>query len=157
MQSRVLSLGGAAIGLAWLFSITGPLSAQQGPSTPTEATKIDYTKGQKFTDLFSTYTRTRFVPPAILTNSQRLGDLIVDGELHMSLADAIQLALENNLEIAVARYNLPIAETDLLRAKGGELPAVSRVPTNQTLYFPPKSGPALVVDAPVAPRVPGGF
>jgi outer membrane protein len=119
METRVLRLGAAAIGLAWLFSITGPLSAQQGPSTPTEATKIDFTKGQKLTHLFSTYTRTRFVPPAILTNSQRLGDLIVDGELHMSLADAIRLALENNLEIAVARYNLPIAQTDLLRAKGG--------------------------------------
>ena len=119
MQSRLLSFGRAAIGLAWLFSIIGPLIAQQGPSTPTDATKIDYTKGQKFTDLISTYSRSRFVPPAVLTNSQRLGDLIVGGELHMSLADAIQLALENNLEIAVARYNLPIAETDLLRAKGG--------------------------------------
>ena len=27
--------------------------------------------------------------------------------------------LENNMEIAVARYDLPIAQTDLLRAKGG--------------------------------------
>jgi outer membrane protein len=119
MQSRVLSLGGVAVGLAWLFSMTGTLIAQQRASAQTEATEIDYTKGHKLTDLFSTYTRARFVPPAILTNSQRLGSLIVNGELHLSLADAIELALENNLEIAVARYNLPIAQTDLLRAKGG--------------------------------------
>ena len=37
----------------------------------------------------------------------------------LALDDAIALALENNLDIAVARYNLPIAQTDLLRAKGG--------------------------------------
>jgi outer membrane protein len=118
MQSRILSLGGVAIALAWLLTITGPLSAQQGDSTPNEATGIDYTKGQKFTHVFSAYTP-RFVPPVVLANSRRLEDLIVDGQLRLSLADTIALALENNLEIAVARYNLPIAETDLLRAKGG--------------------------------------
>jgi outer membrane protein len=117
MQFRWLSFGGIRIPLIWLFIMAGPLSAQQ--RTSTEATEIDYTKGKKFTDIFSAYTRTRFVPPATLTNSQRLGNLIVAGELHLSLADAIELALENNLEVAVARYNLPIAETDLLRAKGG--------------------------------------
>src|SRR6185369_13072081 len=33
--------------------------------------------------------------------------------------DAISLALENNLDIAIARYNLPIADTDVLRTKAG--------------------------------------
>jgi len=46
-------------------------------------------------------------------------NLIVDGKLRLTLDDAIALALENNLEIAVTRYDLPIAQTDLLRAKGG--------------------------------------
>jgi len=54
-----------------------------------------------------------------LDNSGRLQDLIVDGKLRLTLDDAIALALENNLEIAVTRYDLPIAQTDLLRAKGG--------------------------------------
>jgi outer membrane protein len=119
MRSRILGLGAVAIALASLVSISRPVSAQQSASTLTQATEIDYTKGQKFPNLLSAYTRIRFVPPASLTNSQKLEDLIVDGELHLSLADAIALALENNLEIAVARYNLPIAQTDLLRAKGG--------------------------------------
>jgi len=35
------------------------------------------------------------------------------------LNDAIALALENNLDIAIARYNLNIADTDVLRAKAG--------------------------------------
>ncbi|HWY58426.1 MAG TPA: TolC family protein [Terriglobales bacterium] len=37
----------------------------------------------------------------------------------MSLKDAIRLAMENNLDIAIARYNLPIADMDILRTKAG--------------------------------------
>ena len=37
----------------------------------------------------------------------------------LSLKDAIRLALENNLDIAIARYNLPIADMDILRTKAG--------------------------------------
>src|SRR6202030_252700 len=44
---------------------------------------------------------------------------IRDGKLYLSLKDAIYLALENNLDLAIARYNLPIADTDLLRTQGG--------------------------------------
>ena len=33
--------------------------------------------------------------------------------------DAVALALENNLDIAIARYNLNIADTDVWRAKAG--------------------------------------
>jgi len=45
--------------------------------------------------------------------------LIRNGKLYLSLKDAIQLALENNLDIAIARYNLPISETDILRTRAG--------------------------------------
>ena len=37
----------------------------------------------------------------------------------LSLNDAVALALENNFDIAIARYNLDIANTDLLLAKSG--------------------------------------
>jgi outer membrane protein TolC len=59
------------------------------------------------------------VPEPQLTNSQRLTLLIQDGKLQLSLADAVRLALENNLDIAIARYNLPIADTDILRTQAG--------------------------------------
>jgi outer membrane protein TolC len=59
------------------------------------------------------------VPHPSSTNSPLLGRLIRDGKLYLSLRDAIQLALENNLDIAIARYNLPIADTDVLRTKAG--------------------------------------
>jgi outer membrane protein TolC len=59
------------------------------------------------------------VPKPQLTNSPRLYQLIQDGKLNLSLKDAVQLALENNLDLAIARYNLPIADTDILRTEGG--------------------------------------
>ncbi len=59
------------------------------------------------------------VPEPVLTNSPRLDRLVRDGKLLLSLKDAIDLALENNLDLAIARYNLPIANADLLRTKAG--------------------------------------
>jgi outer membrane protein TolC len=59
------------------------------------------------------------VPEPLLTNSPRLNQLVRDGKLYLSLKEAIYLALENNLDLAIARYNLPIADTDVLRTKAG--------------------------------------
>ncbi len=42
-----------------------------------------------------------------------------DGKLYLSLHDAIALAIENNLDVEVSRYSLALADTDLLRARGG--------------------------------------
>jgi outer membrane protein TolC len=55
----------------------------------------------------------------VLANSPRLDRLVRDGKLYLSLKDAIDLALENNLDLAIARYNLPIANTDILRTQAG--------------------------------------
>jgi outer membrane protein len=59
------------------------------------------------------------VPSASFNNSVRLGDLVKDGKIYLSLSDALALALENNYDIAIARYDLDIADTDILRAKAG--------------------------------------
>ncbi len=59
------------------------------------------------------------VPEPALSNSARLDRLIKDGTLYITLKDAIDLALEDNLDLAIARYNLPIANTDILRTKAG--------------------------------------
>ncbi|MGA2697012.1 MAG: TolC family protein [Terriglobales bacterium] len=61
----------------------------------------------------------RGVPPPSLSNSQWISTLIRDGKLMLSLNDAIALTLENNLDIGIARYNLNIADTDVLRTKAG--------------------------------------
>jgi outer membrane protein len=61
----------------------------------------------------------REVPAPTLTNTPRINSMLQNGKLMLSLNDAIALALENNLDIAIARYNLNIADTDILRAKAG--------------------------------------
>ncbi len=42
--------------------------------------------------------------------------------IYLSLSDAIALAIENNYDIAIARYDLDIADTDILRTKAGFSP-----------------------------------
>lgn len=59
------------------------------------------------------------IPKASFVNSVRLTDLMKNGKIYLSLSDAIALALENNYDIAIARYDLDIADTDILRAKTG--------------------------------------
>ncbi len=59
------------------------------------------------------------VPEPELANSTRLQRLIRDGKLYISLQDALALALEDSLDLAIARYNLPIADTDIERTKAG--------------------------------------
>ncbi|HUY81320.1 MAG TPA: TolC family protein [Acidobacteriaceae bacterium] len=59
------------------------------------------------------------IPEANFLNSPHLTDLMKDGKIYLSLSDAIVLALENNYDIAIQRYNLNIADTDILRAKAG--------------------------------------
>jgi outer membrane protein TolC len=73
---------------------------------------------QKSRSPFSAYSP-ETVPEPPLANSPRLVELIRDGKLYLSLKDAIDLALENNLDLAIARYNLPIADTDILRTQAG--------------------------------------
>lgn len=67
---------------------------------------------------FSAYSASE-VPEPQLANSPLLDRLIRDGKLYLSLKDAIRLALENNLDLEIARYNLPIANMDILRTQAG--------------------------------------
>ena len=61
------------------------------------------------------------IDKASFANSVRLTDLVKDGKIYLSLSDALALALENNYDIAISRYNLDIADTDLLRARAGSI------------------------------------
>jgi outer membrane protein TolC len=63
--------------------------------------------------------RGQTAPPPSLANSARLDALVRNGKLYLSLRDAIDLALENNLDLVIARYNLPIAQMDILRTQAG--------------------------------------
>ena len=59
------------------------------------------------------------VPPIRLTNSNRLYSLIRGGNLYLTLQDAIALAIENNLNLEIARYGPLLADAGLERARAG--------------------------------------
>ncbi len=65
------------------------------------------------------------VPPVRLSNSGRVSDLIREGTLYLTAQDAIALALENNIDLEISRYDRPHAEWALERSRaGGSLPGV---------------------------------
>ena len=92
------------------------------PQTNPEAKpvpRLDFTKGTShFPNPIGPY-MPHYLPAPNLSNTSRIMSLMRDGKLYLSLNDAIAVALENNLDIAIARYNLNIADTDVLRAKAG--------------------------------------
>lgn len=118
---RLAAIAGLAAGLAlssW---------AQEPPANPTPQNTPDArpvpalnysSPARHFPNPIAPY-MARTVEPPNLSNTARIDSLMRDGKLYLSLNDAIALALENNLDIAIARYNLNIADTDVLRAKAG--------------------------------------
>ena len=114
----------AALALAGVFS---SMVWAQAPDAPTPQTPAAQ-KGQGFVD----YSRPRshfpnplapylvqHVPSPDLGNTPRIQQLMRNGKLMLSMNDAVALALENNLDLVIARYTLNIADTDVLRAKSG--------------------------------------
>ncbi len=122
------SLGTGFLGIAgWLFCASLAVSAQAqntAPAAPSEsATSAVQTQRLQFEmpkshNPLNAY-QADTVPEPVLTNSPHLAQLVREGKLYLSLKDAIDLALEDNLDLAIARYNLPIANTDILRTKAG--------------------------------------
>ena len=89
----------------------------QSPSAP--GFLKDYSKGPSWIKFIAPY-RPQRVPAISLENSPRIRDLIHDGKLEISMADALALAIENNLDISVQRQVVPEAQTDVLRTEAGQ-------------------------------------
>lgn len=97
-------------------------SQQPSDSYPNLLERNHYTKGKSaFPNFLAPYTP-ESVPRPNLVNSPKIYDLIQNGSLNLSLQDAISLALENDLDIAVAEYTPWIDQTQLLNAEGGGTP-----------------------------------
>jgi outer membrane protein len=94
-----------------------PMAAPTHP--PQQYASVDYSKPRsQFPNVIAPY-RPAYVPPPNLSNTDRIQQLMQDGKIMLSMNDAVALALENNLDLVLARYNLNIADTDILRAKAG--------------------------------------
>ena len=92
-------------------------SLPQAPAT--HSVVQDYSKApSQFPDVIAPYKPTNVSSPN-LGNTARVDQLMHNGKIMLSINDAVALALENNLDIVLARYNLNIADTDILRAKAG--------------------------------------
>src|SRR5713226_9571035 len=86
------------------------------------SSKYHYTRAPKaFPNLIAPYRPIR-IPEPVLTNSPRVDQLIHDGKLELTLQDAVELALENSMDIAVSRYNPWFADTDILQTEAGGQP-----------------------------------
>ncbi len=92
------------------------LQAQQAASGQQPAKEgFSYEDGSS---IFKAYSYP-YVPRPSLANTPQLNQLIENNKLELSLNAAIELALQNNLDIAVSRYQLPLARLDILRTKAG--------------------------------------
>src|SRR5437899_538181 len=101
-----------------------PPAAPAKPATPIEpvslgSAKYNYTRAPKpFPNLFAPYSPIKIAAP-VLTNSPRIDQLIHDGKLELSMQEAVELALENSMDIVVQRYNPWFADTGILKAQAG--------------------------------------
>lgn len=113
-------LGSLLLCLLGLAAFAPVLRAQNG-AIDHNAAGVNYAQGRPwYATLFGQSPIP--VPASDLRNSARVYALLHDGKLELSLDEAIALALENNLDIVIQRYNLPIADTDILRAGAGQSP-----------------------------------
>ena len=96
-----------------------PQAPQAEASPKLDSLEHDYSRSVKpFPDLWAPY-QARHVPEPALSNTPRLESLMRAGKIYLSMDDAVALALENNLDLVLARYNLDVADTDVLRARAG--------------------------------------
>ncbi|HMJ24073.1 MAG TPA: TolC family protein [Terriglobales bacterium] len=118
-RTLAVVLAGSLMATSWAQTAAQPTpSVPDGPRPQRLAVK-DYSKPRShFPDPIGPY-RPQHLPPPDLLNTPRIEQLLRDGKLYLSMNDAVALALENNLDIAISRYNLNIADTDVLRANAG--------------------------------------
>jgi outer membrane protein len=120
MNRRKYLRAATAIGCIYL---SATLQAQQPSPAPAAAPEIAPVRPQKF--VFERPYLAPDVPPVRLGNSGRFANLMRAGVLYLTAQDAIALALENNIDLEVDRYNPVIAEWNLERSQaGGALPGV---------------------------------
>jgi outer membrane protein TolC len=122
MLAGILAVGPASPA----FAQDAPQNPQAPPASNTAAApfslgtaKHNYSRAPKaFPTLIAPYSAIKIEEP-VLVNSPRIDQLIHDGKLELSLQDAVELALENSMDIVVQRYNPWFADTGILKAKAG--------------------------------------
>src|SRR5438128_577391 len=118
LKKELVTMKFVCVLMATLLSATA-VQAQQAIA-PNPSILPNYIMGPSwFPTILKPYQQ-ELIKPLVMENSPRLHDLIRNGKLRLSMADALSLAIENNLDIAVQRFFHPIAEVDVLRASSGQ-------------------------------------
>ncbi|HWZ82788.1 MAG TPA: TolC family protein [Terriglobales bacterium] len=122
-SSAVLLIAAVPLSLAAQQSVpAAPSQSTPAAPQPEQARAVhltDYSQPRSaFPHILQPYLPRELAQPSF-ANSSRIDSLMRDGKIYLSIDDAIALALENNLDLDLARYNLNIADADLLRAKSG--------------------------------------
>jgi outer membrane protein TolC len=110
-----------------------------------------------FPNLIAPYKPIHIEEPNLI-NSPRLEQLLHENKLELSLQDAVELALENNIDIAVSRYNPWLADASILKAEaggfGGATPGAAFAGSsanNPLINFDPTITTVLTIDDRVIP------
>jgi outer membrane protein len=114
-----------------------PPSFGQNPGQDPRGPQLETDRPHWYSGITRPY-ESRTVPPVNVSNSSRIDALLRAGNLYLSLSDAIALALENNLDVEIQRYEFSIAEADLLRARSGA--SIQGIPTNVLSGVPSGAG-----------------
>jgi outer membrane protein TolC len=122
-SSAVLLIAAVPLSMAAQQSVpAAPSQSTPSAPQPEQARAVhltDYSQPRPaFPHMLQPYLPRELAQPSF-ANSSRIDSLMRDGKIYLSIDDAIALALENNLDLDLARYNLNIADADLLRAKSG--------------------------------------
>ena len=150
--------------LTALAPIAPVFAQQQGDSEPPQqpqpqsrsipVSNQNYTYGKRwFPNFIAPYTPTP-VPEPILTNAPSIEQMVQDGKLRISLQDAVDLALQNNLSIVIERYIPWLAEASILHTLSGGAPTsgtVNPIGTNPSLSFDPQITSAFTLDQRIIP------
>ncbi|MBV9677480.1 MAG: TolC family protein, partial [Acidobacteriaceae bacterium] len=121
-MKRVLIVG-LIILQAVSFGRQSPATSQmlqdvQSNTVNPKSEKVNYPALDSISQFGARYAKPT-APELPLGPADRARPLIHNGAIYLSLHDAIALAIENNLDVEVARYSLTIAGTETLRASGG--------------------------------------
>jgi outer membrane protein len=118
-----------------------PPAQPQPPSRAIQVSNQNYTYGKRwFPNIIAPYTLAA-VPEPILTNAPRIEQMVQNGQLRISLQDAVDLALQNNLAIVIERYIPWIAEASILHTLSGGAPTsgpVGALGTIPSMNFDPQ-------------------
>jgi outer membrane protein len=109
----------AAVGILVLLQAGGEVARSQTvPRTPEPQSQPQTSGSANW--LLGPY-RAPFIKLSRTGNSDLVSHLLRDGKLFLTIEDAIDLAIENNFDVELQRYDLEFADTELTRAKGGGL------------------------------------